>query len=184
MAETLRYKSFDEWYQETQRRLISILLETKKRLKLMHQGQKRKIGIARSIDDLPDKAPAAHQKAKYKLQSERLKHIKSNANLSSNARGLAQRLKKQPILDEIKVADIQRPAKMDIRNEEYKHILRRHFDLMHWEVLLRIMQVNNRADQKKNFNLVKNQMSLDYRVKYDTIFKKADYKSECDEASS
>lgn len=179
MTEILRFKSFNKWFKQNQQHLIDILAETKNRRQLIQEDKKRRINVARSIDDMPDKALIEQNKQKYKLQSEHLKKLKSNANLSSKFKKmqLRNKAKMKPILDEIKIGDIQKPKNLDIRNLEYKHILRRHFDLLHWEVLLRIVQVNNRADQEKNFNLMKNQMDLDYKMKYNTIFKKSDYKS-------
>jgi hypothetical protein len=178
--EEVRYKCFNEWYQESQKqffKIIKIKNEKKKQHKLF---QKKKLNMAKTIDDLSKGKSANFDKMKLEMKSEHLKQLQSNQEFIEEV--MAQRrenvCKRQTnFWDHIQLDDIQTPKNLDIRNKEYKHIIRKNFDLIHWDVLLRIMQVNNQNDQKKNFVLIKNQIDMDYKTKYDSIFKKSRFKS-------
>jgi hypothetical protein len=175
---TLKYKTKDEWYKATQKKFIEILSRLNNKKKQFKLMEKRRLGMTKTIDDMSKGKSTNFEKNKYKLQSEHIKKLKSNNEFLQEAIALRKNTlqNNNNIWENIKIEDIQKPTNLDIRNSEYKHIIRKNFDLIHWDILLRIIQVNSHLDHTKNFTLMKNQIELDYRVKYDSIFKKSKYK--------
>ena len=172
-----KYKTQNEWYKENQKLLIEIVTEAKQKKENLKIRNKRRFSVTKTVDDLPQSK--GHRVQQANLQSIHANNIKSNAEFAfkRDLRRSARDLKgDQNIWDSISVVEILKPENLSIRNQEYKHILRRQFDLVHWDVLLRIIQVNNKSDSSKNFNLMKNQIVADYRVKFNSLFKKSNFK--------
>jgi hypothetical protein len=172
----VNYKTKNDWYKHCQKTLIKIMSDLKKKknlFKILHQRQLLRNKI-KTTDDIPKR----NRLIKKKLQSEHIGKNNSSRMLKIGLDMQAMRDVKNEknIWELIELNEIKKPDTLSIRNKEYKHIIRRQFDLVHWDVLLRIIQVNNKNDCNHNFNMLKNQIKIDYELKYNSIFKKKNFK--------
>ena len=111
-----------------------------------------------------------------RLRSAKVTPVSSNLHLLKDFK---HALKKKGKGDEnfwgkILLQGIEEPKVRDIRCPEYKYVLRRNFDLLHWNVLLRIFQVNYVRDKNVHFSFFDDHMRKDYSMKFNSVFNKGD----------
>ena len=166
------YKSNNERDRAIQENLIKFVHNVKKEKKLLSENLK----LVQNDDlKLKNLSRNLHTIKKSKrLQSEKLKQF--SANLKNEIKNKRRKTIEINIWDQIQLKDIDKGNKEDVRSADLKHILRTRFDFIHWEVILRIFQVNSNNDIIIHEDLFREHMNQLYQDKFNILFKKKQFK--------
>lgn len=74
--------------------------------------------------------------------------------------------------DNIDLESVKVPEKKDIRSRDLKHIIRKDFDMIHWNVILRIFQIHDPEYRKIKFMFFVDKIKKEYDNKYNLLFDK------------